>query len=312
MTSVLRVPAAGATLPPRRRSRWSAVDALWALLFIGPNFALFTLFIVLPILAALALSLFDWNLISAPRFVGFANFAMILDDARALNSIVRTAYLVVGGVLPTIVIAFLIAVLINTKFPGIRVFRTLYLMPIVISFVASAVLWNWIFDPRGGPINGLLGLFGIAGPDWMNSTFWSMPAVTIVMVWLRLPVAILLYLAAVQGINPSLLEAAKIDGAGALARLRFIIWPAVRPVTLFVTVITLRGVLFDSFDVVQVMTNGGPLGSTDILIKYIYDAAFDQLRLGYASALATVLFVIVAGIAAVVMPFSRRGAADGR
>ena len=279
---------------------------LWSAFFIGPNFVLFTLFIIGPIIAAFVLSLYNWDLISEPRFVGFANFREMLNDQRAMNSIVRTAYLVVGGVLPTIVIAFLLAVLIDTKFPGIKVFRTLYLMPIVISFVASAVLWQWIFDPRGGPINGLLGSVGIDGPEWLQSTAWAMPAVMIVMVWLRLPVAVLLYLAAVQNVDKSLIEAAEIDGAGRLARVRHIIWPAVRPVTLFITIITLRGVLFDSFDVVQVMTDGGPLGRTDILIKYIYDAAFGQLRLGYASALAVVLFLIVSIIAAVVLPFTRK------
>lgn len=291
---------------PAERPRRNFDTLFWSAIFIGPNFAIFLLFIVVPILAAFTLSLFEWDLISEPRFVGLRNFTDILSDDRAVNSITRTAYLVVGGVIPTVVIAFLLAVLIDTKFPGIKIFRTLYLMPIVISFVASAVLWNWIFDPRAGPINSSLALIGIDGPDWLQSTAWAMPGVMIVMVWLRLPVAILLYLAAVQNIDQSLIEAAKIDGAGRMARIRHIIWPAVRPVTLFVTIITLRGVLFDSFDVVQVMTGGGPLGSTDILIKYIYDAAFGQLRLGYASALSVVLFLIVSIIAAVVMPLSRR------
>ena len=296
----------------QRKQRWPWQDYAWSLAFIGPNLILFITFLIFPIIAAFALSLFDWNMISPARFVGLANFANILGDERALNSIVRTAYLVVGGVVPTIVISFLLAVLIDTRFPGIRFIRTLYLMPIVISFVASAVLWNWIFDPRSGPIEAVLEMVGLQGPDWLNSTFWSLPAVTIVMVWLRLPVSILLYLAAVQNINPSLIEAAHIDGAGALARLRYIIWPAVRPVTFFVTIITLRGVLFDSFDVVQVMTGGGPLGSTDILIKIIYDTAFDQLRLGYASALAVVLFLIVLVLALIVMPFSKKAVDDGR
>jgi ABC-type sugar transport system permease subunit len=120
-------------------------------------------------------------------------------------------------------------------------------------------------------------------------------------------IAVLLYLAAIQNINPSLIEAARIDGAGPFAQLRHVVWPAVRPVTFFVLVITLHGLLFDAFDVVNVMTNGGPMRSTDILIKYIFDAAFRDFQFGYASALATVLFLIVAAIALAVLPVSRRG-----
>lgn len=266
---------------------------LWAAIFVGPNVLLFAIFIVVPILGAFALSLFRWNLLSDPVFVGFDNFTRMFNDPRAINSIVRTAYLVVGGVIPTILIAFALAVLINTKFMGLKLVRTLYLMPIVISFVASAVLWGYLLEPRWGPINWLLGLFGIPGPQWLESTAWALPAVTIVTIWLRLPVAVIFYLAALQNINQSLIEAGQLDGANFFQRMRFIIWPGVRPVTLLVTIITLKGVLFDSFDVVAVMTQGGPLRSTDILINYIYQAAFDRLDFGYASALAVVLFIIV-------------------
>jgi len=123
-----------------------------------------------------------------------------------------------------------------------------------------------------------------------------------VIVWLRLPLGIIMYLAALQQINPQLLEAAEIDGANSWQKLVHVIWPNVRPVTFLILIINLRGIIFDSFDVVQVMTGGGPLDSTDILIKYIYDLAFAQLRLGYASALSTVLFIVVAGLALIFTP----------
>lgn len=274
----------------------------WLALFIGPGMVLFTVFILLPIVIAFGLSLFSWDLISAPRFVGLANFIAIPRDARAINSIVRTAYLIVAGVVPTVIVSFMLAALVNTRFPGIRILRTVLLLPLVISFVASAVLWRYIFDPHFGPINRLLGVIGIDGPAWLQSTSWSMPAVAIVIVWLRFPLGMLLYLAALQSINPSLLEAADLDGAGAWQKLRHVVWPNVRPVTFLVAIITLRGVLFDSFDVIQVMTDGGPIGSTDILIKYIYDVAFSQLKLGYASALATALLMIVGGLALLMAP----------
>jgi multiple sugar transport system permease protein len=286
-----------ALLEGKKRSRLGATPPAWVALFVAPNLVLFAIFILAPIVMAFGLSLFQWDLMSPPRFIGLANFARIPGDPRAVNSIVKTLYLVVIGVVPTVAVSFVLAVLINTSFPGIRVVRTIYLMPLVISFVGSAVLWRYIFDPRFGPINVALSWLGISGPAWLQSTAWAMPAVAIVVIWLRFPLGMLLYLAALQAISPSLIEAAELDGAGPWQRMIHIIWPNVRPVTFLVTIVTLRGVLFDSFDVVQVMTNGGPINSTDILIKYIYDVAFAQLKLGYASALATALLLIVSLLA---------------
>jgi ABC-type sugar transport system permease subunit len=280
----------------------------WLALFVAPGIIVFTIFILAPIAIAFGLSLFSWDLISPPRFVGLANFLAIPRDARAVNSIVRTVYLIAIGVVPAVVVSFLLAALVNTRFPGIHVLRTVLLLPLVISFVASAVLWRYIFDPHFGPINLLLGLIGIDGPAWLQSTSWSMPAVAIVIVWLRFPLGMLLYLAALQSINPSLLEAAELDGASVWQKLRHVVWPNVRPVTFLVTIITLRGVLFDSFDVIQVMTDGGPIGSTDILIKYIYDVAFSQLKLGYASALATALLLLIGILALLLAPPRAPGA----
>ena len=287
----------------RKRRRNQRTDSpFWAALFVGPNVVLFMIFIVVPIIWAFGLSLYDWNLINEPRFVGFRNYTDILADARAMNAIIKTVYLVFMGVVPTVIVSFLLAVLINTTFPGYTVFRTMYLLPIVISFVASAVLWRFIYDPRVGPIAELLNFFGIAGPNWLKDTTWALPAISLVIVWLRLPLGIILYLAALQQINPQLMEAAEIDGAGPWAKLRHIIWPNVMPVTLLILVLTLRGIIFDSFDIAFVMTKGGPLNSTDILAVYIYDLSFAQLRLGYASALATVLFVIVTILALIFNP----------
>ena len=268
---------------------------------------LFVAFMIIPIIWGLGLSLFDWNLINEPRFVGFDNYVAILNDARALNSVWKTVYLVFLGVVPTVFLSFMLAVLINTNFPGYTVFRTMYLLPIVISLVASAVLWRFIYDPRVGPIAQLLSAFGVSGPNWLQDTTWAMPALSLVIVWLRLPLGVILYLAALQQINPQLLEAAEIDGAGPWAKLRHVIWPNVMPVSLLILVLTLRGIIFDSFDIAFVMTKGGPLNSTDILAVYIYDLAFAQLRLGYASALSTVLFVIVTILALIFNPPRRRG-----
>lgn len=278
-------------------------------MFLVPNLILFSVFILLPMILALGLSFFEWNIFSAPVFVGFANFLAIPADPKAVNSIVMTTYLIVIGVVPTILISFVLAVLLNSRFPGIKVVRTVYLLPLAISFVASAVLWRYVFDPRFGPVNVLLSWVGIDGPSWLQSTTWAMPAVAIVVIWLRFPLGMLLYLAALQSISPSIIEAATLDGAGPWTRMTRIIWPNVRPVTFLVAIMSLRGVLFDGFDVVHVMTGGGPIGHTDILINYIYTVAFSQLKLGYASALATALLAI---IAAMTLLLAGRGRMAGR
>ncbi len=283
----------------------SLSDYFWMLVFLGPNLIVFFVFVVVPIAGALVLSLFQWDLTSAPRFVGLANFYKISSDPQVFNSLLRTLTLLVGGVLPAVIGSFLIAVLINVQFIGYRVVRTLYFMPIIISFVASALLWSWIFNPRSGPINAVLGFFGLDGPDWIGNPGTAIWSVIIVLVWMRLPIGILLYLAALQNVNQSLVEAARLDGASGLDILRHILWPAVRPVTQLVTITTTQAILFESFDVVKVMTDGGPLYSTNILIKHIYETAFHQFEFGYASAMATILFLIVLLVAAALLPLTR-------
>lgn len=285
--------------------RSSISDMFWMLVFLGPNLTVFFVFVVVPVVGALVLSFFQWDLTSPPQFVGLANFYKIGSDPQVLNSLLRTLTLLVGGVLPAVIGSFLIAVLINVQFIGYRVIRTLYFMPIIISFVASALLWSWIFNPRSGPINAVLGFVGIEGPDWIGSPTTAIWSVVIVLIWMRLPIGILLYLAALQNVNQSLVEAARIDGASGFDILRYILWPAVRPVTQLVTITTTQAVLFESFDVVKVMTEGGPLYSTNILIKHIYETAFRQFEFGYASAMATILFLIVLLVAAALIPLTR-------
>ena len=283
----------------------SISDYLWMLVFLGPNLTIFFIFVIIPVVGALALSLFRWDLTSAPEFVGLANFYKIGSDQQVLNSLYRTSTLLFGGVLPTVVGSFLIAALINVQFIGFKIVRTLYFAPIIISFVASAMLWSWIFNPRSGPINAVLSMFSIDGPDWIGDPSTAIWSVVIVLVWMRLPIGILLYLAALQNVSQSQIEAARLDGASSLDILRHVLWPAVRPVTQLVTITTTQHILFDSFDVVKVMTNGGPIYSTNVLMKHIYNTAFEQFDFGYASALSVLLLLIVMLVAAAVFPLAR-------
>lgn len=281
---------------PRRRGGAGGGQAGWAAALLLPNLSLFVLFLILPAALALGLSFVDWDLSASPAWVGLDNYARFFDDERALHSLRVTALLMVGTAVPIVLLGFVIAIGVNVPARWMRVVRTLYFMPMVISFVASAVLWRYMFDPKGGLINSALRLVGIEGPDWLYSTAWALPAVGLVVIWMNIPTAVLFYLAALQQLPQERIEAAHLDGAGPLARARHVIWPGVRQQTFFISVITTLHVLYQSFDIVSVMTQGGPLRSTDVFIYYLYETAFRSFDIGYASTLAVALFVCIAAL----------------
>ena len=197
------------------------------------------------------------------------------------------------GVVPTVLLGLLLAVFVNVRVPGIAALRTLYFIPAVVSFAASALLWEWVYHPSVGILDYLLSQLGVDGPAWLSNTTVALPALAVVAVWLALPVSILLYMAALQRIPETVIEAAMLDGAGSYRRLIYIIWPSVRPMTLLVAVVAFLGFTNGSFDLVNIMTQGGPINATTTLIYYTYYVAFDNLQLGYAAALAMVQLGIV-------------------
>lgn len=246
---------------------------------------------VIPAIIGMALAFFDWNLIGTPVWAGLDNFARLFSDTRVANSVWVTLLFCVGVVAPTLFIGFVLAALLNVPLRGLRIVRTMYYFPIIISLVASGVLWRRAFQDRG-VVNFVLSLVGIDGPNWLIDVGWAPVAVIIVLIWKSLPLAIVLYLAALQDVPPELHEAAKVDGAGVFSRLRHITWPLVAPTSIVVTMVTLISVIFGSFDVIVVMTGGGPLNATDALSVFIYEVAFRDLDVGYASSLASTTFVI--------------------
>lgn len=295
-------PAEHVTRQPRGRlpGRWAA------LAFLIPNLTLFTVFALVPVFVGIMLSFYEWDLIRSPAFVGFENYRKLIDDPEAFHSLQVTLMLIVGGLIPTVFIGLISASLLNAHFRGIAVIRTMYYMPIVISLVASGVLWRLMFEPNRGLLNWALGLVGIDGPPWLSSTRYALPSITIVMIWSAIPLATMLYLAGLQAIPTSVLEAARLDGAGPIATLWYVVWPMVRPTTVLVSLVSLLGMAFGSFDLVTSLTQGGPLKSTNTLIYYMYDTAFNKLQVGYASALAVFNFVAVFSIAGVLLAVSRR------
>lgn len=264
--------------------------------FILPNFIGFFIFTLIPVVASLILAFMEWDAFSTPEFVGLANFERMIHDDTFWISLKNTVYYTVGTVPLTLVCSLGLAVLLNKKIKGVKFFRAAIFFPYITSLVAVAVVWNMLFHPDMGPINQFLRFIGIDNPPgWTASSTWAMPAIIIVSVWRGMGYYMVLYLAGLQGIPKELYEAADIDGANGWNKFKNVTLPMLRPTTFFV-MIMLTISSFKVFDLIQVMTDGGPGRATNVLVYKIYNEAFVKFNFGYASAIALVLFVIVLGI----------------
>lgn len=264
-------------------------------LFLTPALALFTVFIVIPTVAVLALSFFRWNFFADPVFVGFDNFARLANDPQALQALGVTLSFLVLGVVPTVLIGFLLAVLVNANIPGIGVLRVLYFVPVVVSVAVSAVLWTFLYNPRQGPLNALFGIFGLHAPNLLSSTKFALPALVVMMIWASLPIVIVLYLAGLQRIPDDIYAAAALDGAGPWRVLWSMTWPNVASTTVIVGVLQIINFTAGSLDLSLIMTEGGPLRSTTALGLYAYQEAFSRQDVGYAAVLSVLqMFLIIA------------------
>ena len=294
-----------AQTPP---TSWANRDRAAAFGLLAPNLILYSVFIIIPVLLALALSFASWNLVGAPQWVGLANYRAMVNDPAVPQAIETTMIFLLFGVVPTVVLGLLLAILVNVQFRGVGVVRTLYFVPAVVSFAASAILWQWIYRPGQGFLDFALKKVGINGPAWLSNTHTALIALDIIGIWLTLPVAILLYLAALQRIPQHVIEAAMLDGAGAFTRLRKIIWPGVRNMTILVVIVAIIAFTNSSFDLVNILTQGGPVNATSTLIYYIYYTAFNNIQLGYAAALSVLqlaLFAVILGLLALARRVTR-------
>lgn len=266
--------------------------ALVVLLFLLPNLLGFLIFSLIPVLASLGLSLYQWDLLSRPVFVGLTNFKTLLGD-QDFWAAFRHTFAFILGYIPLVVAAGLgMALVLNQKLRGLAFYRTAFFLPVVSSWVAVALLWKWLFNPMYGPVNYLLGLVGIQGPAWLFDERWAMPAIILASVWKDLGFVATLYLAGLQGISDEYYEAASLDGASPWQKLRHITVPLLAPTSFFVLIISLIN-SFQVFDQVYVMTGGGPAGATSVLVEQIYKQAFRYGKMGYASAMSWVLFALV-------------------
>ena len=260
-------------------------------LFIAPWLIGFALFVAGPMVATLALSFMSWDLLTPPTFAGLANFAKLTGDPLFFQALKVSATYSLVGIPLHIALAFFVAILLNQPLRFLAFIRTLYYTPSVLSGVAVAVLWLWIFNPSFGPINFILGAFGITGPLWLGSTKWALPALMVISLW-GVGGAMVIFLAGLQGIPTVLYEAAQIDGANGWQRFRHVTVPMISPVLLFNLVL---GIIssFQAFTNAYVMTNGGPDYATLMYVLYLYNNGFRYFQMGYASALAWVLFLII-------------------
>ncbi|WP_025232972.1 carbohydrate ABC transporter permease [Lacrimispora sphenoides] len=262
--------------------------------FILPNLIGYAIFVFIPVIFSFVLSVMKWDGSRTPmEFVGLSNFVQIFNDRIFVQSFIHTIQYALLTVLPTLVLALLLAVLLNHKLKGIAVFRTALYFPYIASIVAVGAVWNMLFQPDFGPINEFLRFIGISKPPrWVVDVKWAMVAISIVSVWKYMGYYMIVYLAALQGISGSLYEAAGIDGANGFQKLRYITIPMLTPTTFFV-LIMLTIQCFKVFDLVYVMTGGGPGNATKTLVNYIYEKAFTSWEFGPASAGALVLFSVV-------------------
>lgn len=301
MVSALDKEAAGPPGPvvrkgPGSRSRnpRQRRDALAAALFLTPSMAGFTLFVIVPALAALGLSFFEWDLFGTPVWVGVDNFTRLFQDPEMWKALWVTVEFTVLGVVPTVLLGFMLGVLINSRMRGIGAVRMLFFVPMVASSAVAAVLWSYMYDPRSGVINRALGWIGVDGPAWMSDTTWALPALTLMLIWLGLPLVMILYLAGLQRIPDDIYAAAALDGAGRWRTLWSITWPNVRATTILVSTLQVINFMSGSFEVSLMMTDGGPLNSTQSLALYAYKTAFNKTDMGYASALSMFQLALVA------------------
>ena len=275
--------------------RWGE-ETVAAYLFLMPSLIIFVVFTFYPAAFSLVVSMFRWNMPSAPVFVGFENYLYLFTDAVEApvfwRSFFNTFYFALGVPI-NIAVSLLIALLLNRRLRGVGVFRTIFFLPTITSMVAVSVVWLWLFHPaQYGLFNSFLVQLGLPIQRWLRDPVLAMPCLIAIGVWYGMGYNIIIFLAGLQSIPRTFYEAAMIDGAGEVALFRYITWPLLGPTLFFVLTVGMINSL-KAFTEIDVMTQGGPLNSTTTLAYYLYQNAFQFFQMGKASAIAVLLFVML-------------------
>jgi multiple sugar transport system permease protein len=280
-------------------------------LFVAPSLFVIGVFFALPVLAALLLSLTDFDIYALSswrylRFVGFGNYLELFRTPLFWKALGNTLLFVVLGVPLSIGVSLGTALLLHARLARLKgLFRTTLFAPVVTTLVAAAVIWTYLLHTRYGLINYALGMLGVQPIDWLGNPRWAMPAIVLFAVWKNFGYNMVIFLAALQSISEEIYEAARIDGAGARQQLRFVTLPSLVPTLLLVSVLTMAG-YFQLFAEPYVMTQGGPLESTTSVLYFMYEQGFKWWNLGTACAVAFVLFFLMFGVTRLQFAFARR------
>src|SRR5918997_3343355 len=281
-------------------------EGLVAFLFLLPSLVGFLVFTAIPVGAAIALAFYDYDLLLGASFAGLENFReLFTTDEVFRDAFFNTVYFTAVSVPLSVVLGLVTAMLVNQALRGVVIFRSIFLLPYVTVTVALSLVWKWLYLPDIGLINSVLGAIGIDGPAWLTSQTWAMPALILMSVWKGFGYNMVIFLAGLQGIPDHLYDAAKVDGATAWRRFLNVTLPLLSPTTFFVVVISVIS-SFQVFDQALIMTNGGPGTATTTLVLYIYQVGFQSFEMGYAAAVALVLFAAIFIFTVVQFMFQRR------
>jgi len=266
-------------------------EAIAGYLFISPWIIGFLVFVLFSIGMAFYVSLTKWDMISDKVWVGFGNYSAMLGESLFWQALKVTLLYAIFSVPLGVAVGFMIALLLNQRLRGLSFWRTVYYLPAVLSGVAVSLMWMWVLNPNFGVINLMLSYIGINGPGWFTDPAWALPSLVLMSLW-GAGAGMVIYLAGLQGIPTELYESAQIDGAGPLRKFWNITVPMVSPVLFFNVIMGTIG-SFQTFTEAYVVTNGGPKNATLLYSLYLYTNAFKYFKMGYASALAWVLFLII-------------------
>jgi multiple sugar transport system permease protein len=273
-------------------------EGRWAIVFLAPTLIGLAVLSAGPILATLAISVTEWDLLRAPRLVGLDNFVELASDDRFLKALRNTAFYTVVSVPVGTLISLFLALALNQTIRGIAWIRTAYFLPVVTSTIAIALVWQWIYSPDAGLLNQAIGLFGIPSQKWLSNPTLAMPSIVVLSIWQGLGTNIIIFLAGLQAIPTELLDAASVDGAGRWARLRNVVLPLLTPSIFFTGILSLIG-SFQVFDQIFVLSRPRPTDATITMVYFIYENGFKLFKMGYATAASWILFLIVAVLTAI-------------
>lgn len=292
--------------PRRPMNRRRKKNIITFAAFVAPNFILLGVFVFWPIIYSLYLSFFKWNMISpTKRFLGWENYANLMQDQVFWRVVRNTLVLAGGTVFIKLALALCLAILLNQRIRGRNLYRAIIFSPTFTTSVAIAMVWGWIFDPNFGLLRVFINGIGLTSPNWLTDVNWALPAIMIVVIWSGLGYDMVIFLAGLQNIPTELYDAAKVDGATRRQLFRYVTFPLLSPTTFFLSIVSVIGAL-KAFDVIAIMTDGGPLNSTNVFVLYLYQNAFEWFKTGYASAIALILFMLIMAITLMQTRLSKR------